>query len=103
MAIHTNKRFAVFSTAVLGKVISKVLDVVILFYVTDRKINEQRKIGAQMCIRDRLTVNELEDYKSRPVYDEDLWICVYDNINHTIAATGIDVYKRQSSNCGRID
>ena len=42
-----------------------------------------------------LTVNELEDYKSRPVYDEDLWICVYDNINHTIAATGIAEFDRE--------
>ncbi len=42
-----------------------------------------------------LTVNELESYKSRPVYDEDLWICVYDNINHAIAATGIAEFDRE--------
>lgn len=36
-----------------------------------------------------LTVSELESYKSKPVYDEDLWICLYDKKNHTIAATGI--------------
>ncbi len=42
-----------------------------------------------------LTVNELESYKSRPVYDEDLWICLYDNINGAIAATGIAEFDRE--------
>ncbi|MDO5097008.1 MAG: GNAT family N-acetyltransferase [Peptostreptococcaceae bacterium] len=36
-----------------------------------------------------LTVSELESYKSKPVYDEDLWICLYDKENDAIAATGI--------------
>ncbi len=42
-----------------------------------------------------LTVNKLEYYKSRPVYDEDLWICLYDNINHVIAATGIAEFDKE--------
>ena len=36
-----------------------------------------------------LTVSELESYKKRPVYDEELWICLYDKKNDAIAATGI--------------
>lgn len=36
-----------------------------------------------------LTVSELESYKSKPVYDEDLWVCLYDKENDVIAATGI--------------
>lgn len=36
-----------------------------------------------------LTVSELESYKKRPVYDEELWICLNDKKNDAIAATGI--------------
>lgn len=36
-----------------------------------------------------LTVSELESYKKKPVYDEELWICLYDKKNDAIAATGI--------------
>lgn len=36
-----------------------------------------------------VALGELESYKSRAVYDEDLWICLYDKKNHAIAATGI--------------
>ena len=36
-----------------------------------------------------LTVSELESYKKKPVYDEELWICLYDKKHNAIAATGI--------------
>lgn len=36
-----------------------------------------------------VTISELESYKSRPVYDDNLWICLYDKNNNAIAATGI--------------
>lgn len=36
-----------------------------------------------------LTVSELEFYKKKSVYDEDLWICLYDKENDAIVATGI--------------
>ena len=45
--------------------------------------------------KERLTVDELEYYKNRSVYDEDLWICLYDNVNHVIAATGIAEFDRE--------
>ncbi|MGI6392007.1 MAG: GNAT family N-acetyltransferase [Candidatus Izemoplasmatales bacterium] len=45
--------------------------------------------------KERLTADELESYKNRPVYDEDLWICLYDNVNHVIAATGIAEFDRE--------
>ena len=36
-----------------------------------------------------LTVSELESYKKKPVYDEELRICLYDKKNDAIVATGI--------------
>lgn len=45
--------------------------------------------------KEGITLSELESYKSKPVYDEDLWICLYDNINHAIAATGIAEFDRE--------
>lgn len=45
--------------------------------------------------KERLTVDELEYYKNRSVYDEDLWICLYDNVNHVIATTGIAEFDRE--------
>ncbi|WP_459129636.1 GNAT family N-acetyltransferase [Guggenheimella bovis] len=39
-----------------------------------------------------VTLNELEAYKSRLVYDEDLWICLYDKEKNVIAASGIAEY-----------
>jgi len=45
--------------------------------------------------KEGLTYSELESYKIRPIYDEDLWICLYDNINHAIAATGIAEFDRE--------
>lgn len=36
-----------------------------------------------------LTVSELEFYKKKPVYDEELRICLYDKKNDAIVATGI--------------
>lgn len=41
-----------------------------------------------------VTVSELESYKSKPVYDDDLWICLYDKKNDAIAATGIAEFDR---------
>lgn len=39
--------------------------------------------------KEGLTISELESCKNRPVYDENLWICLYDKNNDVIAATGI--------------
>lgn len=39
--------------------------------------------------KEGLTFSELESYKERPVYDEELWIFLYDKKHDAIAATGI--------------
>lgn len=45
--------------------------------------------------KEGLTVIELESYKNKPVYDEDLWVCLYDKKNDTIVATGIAEFDRE--------
>ena len=39
--------------------------------------------------REGVTVEELEQYKARPVYDADLWICIRDTSNMNVVASGI--------------
>lgn len=36
-----------------------------------------------------ISAEGLEEYKKSPLYDEDLWLCLYDKENQEIAATGI--------------
>lgn len=36
-----------------------------------------------------ITISELQSRRNKPVYDEDLFICIYDKKNDVIAATGI--------------
>ena len=46
-----------------------------------------------------LTVSELEFYKKKSVYDEDLWICLYDKENDAIVATGIAEFDNDIKEC----
>ncbi len=40
-------------------------------------------------MQEGVSAEELLSYRHRPVYDADLWLCVYDTANRQIAATGI--------------
>lgn len=50
---------------------------------------EEFAIHINSCYDEGITIKELESYKDRIVYDEELWICIFDKYNKKIVATGI--------------